>query len=258
MASLKALRKREIEAARTIPSPGIPGSRSGSKDALAELQLPPRSVSPALSIGSSSSTDTDDTHSTRTIVPNTPRSKGGMHGFAQFTPTPTGSPATMSRIAENEDGRTASPRKRPASPASTVRAASTILYNPTPRRGALDANAASPQRALSKRHSSSVFAFIKASLRPYLSSFSIHQIIFGLLLMLVPLFSFIMRRRRLHQSTLLSLPSTGANPSAGVDDVRRRLARRAEVRSSGMFGTVWRESVRALFDAVRMAGSGLV
>lgn len=87
------------------------------------------------------------------------------------------------------------------------------------------------------------------------------QIVFGLLLMLVPLFSFIVRRRRLHQSMLLpllSLPSTGANPSAGVDDVRRRLARRAEVRSSGMFGTVWRESVRALFDAVRMAGSGLV
>lgn len=258
MTALKTLRKREIEAARTIPSPGIPGSQYGSK-ALADLQLPPRAVSPALSIGSASSTDTDDTHSTRTIVPNTPRSKKGLHGLTQFTPTPTGTPSSPSRRTENGNALATPSRKRAASPSSTVRAASSILHNPVPRHGALDANALAPQHSLSRRHSSSIFAFIKTTLRPYLSSYSASQIIFGLLFMLVPLFSFIMRRRR-RQSSLPSLPSSPgvSSSSTGVDDVRRRLARRAEMRSGGVLGTVWRESVRAVFDAVRMAGSGLV
>ena len=146
--------------------------------------------------------------------------KGGLHGLKRFTPTPTSS---SSSLAELGNGRLRSPRKRPSSPASTVRASASFLHTPIPRHGALDANTLGPQHALSTRQSSSVMAFIKTSLRPVLSSFSTSQIVIGILFMLVPLFSFVMRLRRRRQSAFVRSPGSISSSGSGVEDVRRRL-----------------------------------
>ena len=87
-----------------------------------------------------------------------------------------------------------------------------------------------------------------STFRAYLAQLGPARLLFVLLCILVPLFSFLAqlrKRRRQHP----------ASPPTGVDVVRRRLAEQA---GRGIVGTLWSETVRAVSDAVRMAGSGLV
>ena len=113
-----------------------------------------------------------------------------------------------------------------------------------------------------------VLTLLKAYLRPYLTT---SNFVFAALFVLVPLLSFFLRLRRRRAK----LPSTGnatparitsstsvsgaSNPALGrmsAEDVRRRL--RASEGGGNVLSAAWREVYRAVADAVRMAGSGLV
>ncbi|THH04525.1 hypothetical protein EW145_g5457 [Phellinidium pouzarii] len=245
--SLKALRKQEIEEARSIPSPpplSIPNSSTSS---------PQRFPSPALSTSSSSSTDTDDTHSTRTVVPHTPQRRN-QNGTAGRTPTPSVSSSSLSDmkytngLGSAHDGH----GKRSRSPVSPARAGSSTFRSRTGvnRVGSDLSPAAASQRAISARSSPSTLTLIKASLRPLFSRISASQFVFALLFVLVPILSFLLRRRRRRMA--------GAASDTGVDEVRRRLALRVSEPRAGVLGAMWWGLARAVADAVRMAGGGLV
>ncbi|KAI5122928.1 hypothetical protein M0805_007606 [Coniferiporia weirii] len=247
--SLKAIRNQEIEAARSIPTPPPPSNPStpgGSSSSLSRLP------SPAPSTASSSSTGTDDTHSTRTIVPHTSRLKRGANGISALTPTPATSSSRFSDMkhANGFGNGHATRGKRSPSPASTVHAGP-----PTARRSRVstdsESEAAASQRAVSARSPPSAYALIKTSLRPLFARLSSSQIVFAVLFVLVPVLSFVLRRRRRRMAGA-ELAGTGA------DEVRRRLALRPDGSRVGMLSVVWWELSRAVADAVRMAGSGLV
>ncbi|KAH8117935.1 hypothetical protein DFH11DRAFT_1808463 [Phellopilus nigrolimitatus] len=252
----QALRKQEIDAARTIPTPPsseVLGTSSSSSS------LSSRSPSPAPSTSSNSSADTNDTHSTRTVVPRTPRPKHGLNGFTPLTPTPSTSSVSLSDVNRKYENGAANGYanghavrgKRSLSPASTARGdPSGSRSRPRSARTNSDLDAAaSRQRAITARNSSSIFTLIKTSLRPYFTSLSASHLVFALLFVFVPLVSFVLRRRR--------RASAIASPSSPADEVRRRLQRSGEQRA-GVLGALWGEVVRAVADAVRMAGGGLV
>lgn len=111
----------------------------------------------------------------------------------------------------------------------------------------------------------SIYALIRASLAPYLTSKK--TVTFLVLCVLVPLVSFVLRVRR--RRRLIGLASAGgaagmigavANgasvPAGNAEMVRRRL--QAAGVEGGLIQRAWGEVVRVVGDTVKMAGSGLV
>ncbi|KAL5486052.1 hypothetical protein ACEPAI_7096 [Sanghuangporus weigelae] len=246
--TLRALQAHEIEAARTIPSPPpIPSDSSESNSTLSS-----RTPSPSPSVGSSSSSDTDDTHSTRTVVPHTPRAKNGMNGLSPLTPTSsttsTSSLAVHSKRVNGHAGTATVSGKRAASPSSTFLTGTSHSRQHSSRITGADSDHAPGTLSTRNYNQSSTLTLLMSTFRAYLAQLGPSRLIFALLCILIPIFSFLTRlrkRRRQHPSGL----------STSVDAVRRRLAGQSD---RGIVGTIWAEVVRAVSDAMRMAGSGLV
>ncbi|OCB84667.1 hypothetical protein A7U60_g8187 [Sanghuangporus baumii] len=246
--TLCASQTQEIEAARTIPSPPPILSDSSESNSSSSSRTP----SPSPSVGSSSSSDTDDTHSTRTVVPHTARAKHGMDGLSPLTPThsttSTSSLVAHSKRANGHAGTATVSGKRAASPSSTVHAGTSRSRQHSSRITSADSDHTPGTLSTRNRNQSSTLTLLASTFRAYLAQLGPSRLIFALLCILVPLFSFLARlrkRRRQHPSGL----------STSVDAVRRQLAGQAD---RGIVGTIWTEVVRAVSDAVRMAGSGLV
>lgn len=248
---LEALRMREIENARMIPTPPALASSSVSSD----YASPARTPSPSPSDSSGSSADTNGTHSTRTVVPRSSRAKQGL---GPLTPVSSAAGSNVKLSNGHANGHANSEAEGSvvsAASASTIRHVRTRLED------------ASHVHAVSTR-TPTVLTLFKAYLRPHLK---MSNFVFAALFVLVPLLSFFLRSRRRRAK----LPSTGSvtpgriaspgaisgsvNPGQGrmsADEVRKRL--RGSEGGGNVLGMAWREVYRAVMDAVRMAGSGLV
>ncbi|KAL5504151.1 hypothetical protein ACEPAH_8224 [Sanghuangporus vaninii] len=246
--TLRASQAQEIEAARTIPSPPpiLPDSSESNSSSSS------RTPSPSPSVGSNSSSDTDDTHSTRTVVPHTARAKHGMNGLSPLTPThsttSTSSLVAHSKRANGHAGTATVSGKRAASPSPTVHAGTSRSRQHSSRITSADSDHAPGTLSIPNRNQSSTLTLLASTFRAYLAQLGPSRLIFALLCILVPLFSFLARLRKRRRQR-------ASGSSTSVDAVRRRLTGQAD---RGIVGTIWAEVVRAVSDAVRMAGSGLV
>jgi len=255
-AHLEALRIREIENARTIPTPPALASSLVTPN----YASPARTPSPAPSDSSGSSLDTNGTHSTRTVVPRTSRAKQGINGLGPLTPTSSTNGSNSKLTNGHANGHANSKAE-----GSVVSATSASTIRGVKTRTTLED--ASHVHTLSTRTPTALTLF-KAYLRPHLTT---SNLVFAALFVLVPLLSFFLRLRRRRAK----LPSTGSVTPARIgssgsitgsvnsgqgrmsaDEVRRRL--RASEGGGNVLGMAWREVYRAVMDAVRMAGSGLV
>lgn len=207
LSSLDELRKEEIEAARNIPSPPPIETPSASFS---------RTASPSPSLSSSSSLDSLDTHSTRTVVPT--RSTHRLNGFS---PLVSSKPDTY-----------ISTLSRPASPVSTVMTWS------RPSRISESQQSVQPKNTL---------AVIKTTLLPFIQRFGYSRFLLALLCVVIPVLSFITR----------SLKGQRSRPEHAARAVLLRQGLGGQ-HQTGILGVVWREVVRSVGDAIRMAGSGLV
>ncbi|KAG6830866.1 hypothetical protein H0H92_014231 [Tricholoma furcatifolium] len=190
----------------------------------------PRSGSPAPSTSSSSSSIS--TTSTHTIVPATRR-------LSHPTTTLAPSGASSTSLSSDSTATPAHPSRRPVLSSRPANAQSTFSsFSSIPR---------SPAQSSALRPANlSTFALIKASLAPYMSPTNLSTAF--ILLVVVPLVSFLLRARHRRRQGLNVTGSTNA------DLVRQRLL---SVKS-GALGKTWGEIVRVVCDTVRMAGSGLV
>ncbi|KAH9481267.1 hypothetical protein JR316_0005789 [Psilocybe cubensis] len=241
----------------------------------------PRSYSPAPSSASSSSSSSLSTTSTHTVVPATSRgnrfSPSGLTNISQASSSSisvasdeTATPIKQSGpIPLNGTIQSSNPAQRSSRSPSKARtmssSASSAYSTPHPRAHLAHQVSARPG-------SPSIYALIRASLAPYLTSTKTTTFI--LLFVLVPLISFILRMRRqkrLLESGLGALGIGGggttaagiaaAAVSAGSSNaelVRRRLHAAGGGAEGGVVSRAWWEIVRAVGDTVRMAGSGLV
>ncbi|EJD06523.1 uncharacterized protein FOMMEDRAFT_117370 [Fomitiporia mediterranea MF3/22] len=252
---LQVFRAQEIESARSIPSPPPPSLPSSSSSSGS------RTPSPSPSLESNSSSDTDDTHSTRTVVPHTPRAKHGMNGvLSPLTPTPSSSSTSLAAEAKysNSNGHAGIKGKgrsvSPVSELSTARGSQAL----TERRaaGSISANGHAQHRTVGARNNEpSGLTFAMSILKTYISQVGASRLLFALLCLLVPVFSFLVRLRNRRRS---QKAITGTHSGSSVDAVRRRLAGQVRGGGGGLLGSLWVEMIRAVADAVRMAGGGLV
>ena len=104
--------------------------------------------------------------------------------------------------------------------------------------------------------STDVLSIVSSYIRTY---FTNSRLIFAALFLLVPLFSFILRvRKRKNTRTFTAATSSSASVVRGtsVEEVRRRLG--SSESGGNVLSIAWRELMRAVVDAARMAGGGLV
>ncbi|KAJ7592979.1 hypothetical protein C8J56DRAFT_1161970 [Mycena floridula] len=197
-----------------------------------------RPFSPASSSSSSSSLSTTSTH---TVVPATPR---GNHSLVSLSTLPQASLSSAS-ISSTRTARPDDPPSQPHSPRveskrrqhSNSRTSSSSGLNP------LSLPRSPPRTSLARPTSPGAYTLVKQMLAPYLTASNLSTLL--LLVVVVPVLSFLIRLRR--RRRLLALPAIPANTS---ELVRKRL--------EGAKTSLWTEAVRVVWDAVRMAGSGLV
>ncbi|TFK20718.1 hypothetical protein FA15DRAFT_599241 [Coprinopsis marcescibilis] len=211
---------------------------------------PFRSHSPTPSSSSSSSLSTTSTH---TIVPPTPRRARAASKLQTITPIDSEVPSSKT----SSEG-TATPRGRPvetangdARPRSQTRAtASSITSSSSAISAAPRANL---QTSSLPTTAPTLLSLIKTSLMPHLTTSKITT--FFILFVLFPLVSWVFRIRS-RRRKIATTPYLSNSPS-NVDLVRRRL-HAAGSNDANIITRLWRETLSAVVDTVKMAGSGLV
>lgn len=245
-------------ASKNSVTPSEPSSSSQS--------TPDRTPSPSPSTSSCSSADTT---STRTVVPRTVRANGtalvGGIGSSS-SPKPNGTPypngtAGHPSSTSNSKGKGKASASQPNN--------QTNLSRTHTRDQSRDSVLSDRQDVSTTVSYTDLFSLLKTYLRPHLTT---NKIVFVALLILFPILSFIfrIRRKRLLNATAAggaaaagsllhpsgSRASTTSSPPSAVNEVRRRL--RAQDSGSNVLSSAWREIYRSVYDAVRMAGGGLV
>jgi hypothetical protein len=107
-----------------------------------------------------------------------------------------------------------------------------------------------PDAMIVRSANPSIYALIKASLAPYLTTPNLSTLF--LLFVVFPLISLILRARHRRRKALTGGGSVG---SSNAEVVRRRLQSGVE---GGLLRHAWSEVARVVSDTVKMAGSGLV
>ena len=225
----------------------------------------PRSNSPAPS--SSSSSSSLSTTSTHTVVPlnrsalsaltEIPSSLSSSSVSSDETATPRASPASLPNGSASNSSTTKHRTSRPHSQTRRLSSSAGSGHNPLPRSNLAHQVSARPA-------SPSMYALIRASLAPYLTSTRITT--FLILFVLIPLISFVLRMRRrkrllqvgLEGGTTAASIAAAVSASSNADLVRRRLQAASGVAEGGLMQRAWGEIVRVVGDTVRMAASGLV
>lgn len=241
--ALAALRAASVPA----PSPQPPSALKPPPDPAS-----PRAYSPAPS--SSSSSSSLSTTSTHTVVP--ARGRGVL---ARMTPARQRSPSAASstgtaRPPKSTLARPVIERVRPG----MDRDRSTSSRRLPHERLALaraNASSANVDRVSPPTANATPLEVVRAYLAPYFASpRAASAFTFAVLFVLVPVLSFMLRRRT--RARLAATAAAGSSAAGAADLVRRRLQEGSG--GGGMLTRAWGEVSRAVLDTVRMAGSGLV
>ncbi|KAI5836383.1 hypothetical protein K523DRAFT_289158 [Schizophyllum commune Tattone D] len=237
----------------------------------------PRSYSPAPS--SSSSSSSLSTASTHTVVP---RGRN-VNGLSAMTPARTRRSSSASSTGTARPGKSGSANGSLRKP-NGIAKPNGVLYPTSARRPGTDRSNSDRARSTSSRgqptSSRDRLALARASLAPptdatttnatprplevlraYLSQYfgssrtSYSTWTFAVLFVLVPLISFVLRRRRRARIAGAGSAAAGTVAAARTADLVRR---RLRDDGSGLLARAWGGVARAVGDTVRMAGSGLV
>ncbi|KAH0585342.1 hypothetical protein J132_09119 [Termitomyces sp. J132] len=223
---IRSLRSLQAEAmsSRSVPSPP-------------QEDWSPRSNSPAPSTSSSSSSLS--TTSTHTVVP----AGRTLQPLSALTPLAPANSSTTSLLSDS----TATPEQTSRHP--VLRSRTAADPKPTPFSSGPSAASRSPTQSAAVRPANlSIYAIIKASLAPYISTSNVTTIF--LLFVVFPLVSLALRARHRKRQAL----NRSITPIQSAELVRRRL----QMAGAGPLSKAWGEMLRVVYDTLRMAGSGLV
>lgn len=201
-------------------------SRTATPNIVPIISTPDRAASPSPSITSTSTTSTHTAVPTRRSNPPSTLSRT----------TPTSRPQSPVHLLP--------PRSSTGSTMSTVQASA--LHRPT--RPVSPRTTVSPQTSSRSISQPSLVTLVKSVLIPHLTR---SKVSFMIIMCLVSFVSYLFRLRR-RRSRLLNTagtftPKSITSHANDLEEVRRRLG-----------GTgLWASTKRAVFDAIRMAGSGL-
>ncbi|KAG6902861.1 hypothetical protein C0995_010746 [Termitomyces sp. Mi166 len=233
-------RENLIQSLRSLQAEAMSSCQSNNTSSLPPPQVDwsPRSSSPAPSTSSSSSSLS--TTSTHTVVPAT---RSSLQPLSALTPL---APANASTTSLSSDS-TATPQQTSRHPVLRSRTAADSKSTPFSS-GPSALSRSPPQPAAVRSANLSIYAIVKASLAPYISTTNVSTIF--LLFVVFPLVSLALRARHRRRQALNGSISTGNS----AELVRQRL----QTAGAGALSQAWNEMLRIVYDTVRMAGSGLV
>ncbi|EAU85620.2 hypothetical protein CC1G_06333 [Coprinopsis cinerea okayama7 len=210
----------------------------------------PRTHSPAPSASSTSSLSTTSTH---TVVPSTPRGSKSSSAPQAMTALATSSSSSK---ASSDGTATPTPRGRHvALPNGNVHTRSETRRTNSSAASSSSVSSTGPRTILQTSSTPTspptILSLVKASLAPHLTTSKVTTFI--ILFVLFPVISWIWRIRYRRRRAAIAAALAPSN----VDLVRRRL-QVAGASDASLVTRLWKGSLRAVVDTVKMAGSGLV